>query len=86
MGYYVIKLLSEVYTLQEETMCDWKTSKSGELVAKARYSNCLQDNTERYWEQSPQQNNTIVTTITIVHPSLDVMTVARVKKTQKCLQ
>ena len=29
MGYYVVKLLSEAYTLQEDTTCDVKTSTAG---------------------------------------------------------
>ena len=34
--YYVIKLFSEAYTLQEETTCNGKIGTSGELVVKAR--------------------------------------------------
>ena len=79
MGYYVIKPVSESYTLQEEIMCDGKISSAGELVVKYQYTNCMQDNTKWYWEQSPQQNNIIVPTRTIVHPCLDFTTVTEVK-------
>ena len=34
MGYYVIKFMSEAYTLQEETAYSGQISTSGELVAK----------------------------------------------------
>ena len=34
MGYYVIKFLSEAYTLQEDRLCDGKTSTYGEIVVK----------------------------------------------------
>ena len=37
MGYYVIKLFSEAYPIQEETMCDRQISTAGELVIKAQY-------------------------------------------------
>ena len=32
MGYYVIKFVSEPYTLPDETTCDGQISSSGELV------------------------------------------------------
>ena len=43
MGYYVIKLLSEPYTLQEETVRDGKISTSDEQLIKSQYMNCMQD-------------------------------------------
>ena len=51
MGYYVIKFISEPYTLQEEKMHYEQISTTGELVVKAQYMNCIQDNTKWYWEQ-----------------------------------
>ena len=47
-GYYVIKFMSEAYTLQEETMCDGKISTDVELAVKSQYMNCKQDNTNCY--------------------------------------
>ena len=49
IGYYVIKFTSELYTLQEETKCDVKTSTTGALVVKSQYMNCIQYNTKLYW-------------------------------------
>ena len=37
MGYYVIKYLSEPYTLQEEQTTDVQVSKAGEFMVKAEY-------------------------------------------------
>ena len=34
MGYYVVKFVSEAYTLQYDTTCDGQISLSGELVVK----------------------------------------------------
>ena len=68
MGYYMIKLITEPYTLQEETTCDGKISTAGELFVKLQYMNYMQDNKKWYWEKPPQQKNIIVTTCTIVHP------------------
>ena len=48
MGYYVIKIFSESYTLQEDTTCYVKVSTSGELVVRSQYMNCIQNNTKRY--------------------------------------
>ena len=42
MGYYVIKLVSEAYTLQYDTIFDGKISSAGEIVAKAQYLRCMQ--------------------------------------------
>ena len=39
MGYYVIKLMSESYTLQEETLCDGQIGNSGKIVFKAQNMN-----------------------------------------------
>ena len=44
IGYYVIKSMSEPYTLQEEKICDGKISTSGELVLKYQYMKCMQGN------------------------------------------
>ena len=45
--------MSEAYTIQEETTCNVKISTSGELFSKAKYMNCMQENTKCYWEQLP---------------------------------
>ena len=37
MGYYVVELISETYTLQEETICDGKIITAGELVVKSQH-------------------------------------------------
>ena len=57
MGYYVIKLFSEAYTLQEDTTCNGKISASVELFFKAQYIKCIQDNTKWYWEQTQKKNH-----------------------------
>ena len=71
MGYYVVKLFSEAYTLQEDTTCGGQIITAGELVVKAQYMKFMQDNQKWCWEQKQQQNNINVTTSTIVHTSLD---------------
>ena len=48
MGYYVIELMSENYMLQEENLCNEQISTADELVVKAQYMNCMQDNTKWY--------------------------------------
>ena len=49
MGYYVIKFVSDSYTLQEETTCDVIIINSGELVVKSRCMKCIQYNTNCNW-------------------------------------
>ena len=41
MGYYVIKFVSETYTLQEDTTCEVQIISSGELVVKAQCISCM---------------------------------------------
>ena len=77
MGYYVIKFISEAYTLHKETDCKVKINSSGELVVKDQYMNYMQDNKDGYWEQSQQQDN-IIPTRTVLHPCLHIMTVTEV--------
>ena len=79
MGYYVIKFVSEPYTLQGETMFGRQISTSVELVFKSQYMDCMKDNTEWCWEQKPQQNNTFFPIRTIVHTCLDATTITKVK-------
>ena len=50
MGYYVIKFLSEAYTLQEDTTYNVQISTSSELVVKAQYIPSMQYKTKWYWE------------------------------------
>ena len=43
MGYYVIKFVSEAYTLQDDNSRDGQIISSGELVFKAQYLSCMQE-------------------------------------------
>ena len=49
LGYYVIKFLSEAYTIQEYRTCKIKISTYGELFVKAQYMNGMKDKTKWYW-------------------------------------
>ena len=59
MGHRVIKLISETYTLQEETTCDGKISAADESFVKYQYMKFMQENTKWYRELSTQQKNII---------------------------
>ena len=85
MGYYVINFVSEAYTLQEYTTHGGKIFSSGEIVVKAQYLRCMQENTNWYWEQKNQQQVIIFPTRTIVHQFLDVMAVKDVYDTPKII-
>ena len=50
-GYYVIKFISEAYTLQNNTKIDGKMISAGELVIKAQYLCSSQEKTNWYWEK-----------------------------------
>ena len=51
MGYQVIKVLSEDYTLQEDTTWDGQMITSKELVLKAQYLERIQEKKKWYCEQ-----------------------------------
>ena len=43
IGYYVIKFVSEAYTLQDDTKCDGQISSAGELVVNEQYIICMKE-------------------------------------------
>ena len=51
MGYYVIKYLSEPYTLQEEQTTDGQLINAGELAAKGEYLSLMKAKTNWYCQQ-----------------------------------
>ena len=77
MDYYLIQLMSEPYTPQEETMYNRKIGTASLIVVKSQYMNCMQDNTKWYWGKI-KWKNIIVPAGTILHPCLDVTTVTKV--------
>ena len=72
--------------MQEEKMHYEQISTTGELVVKAQYMNYMQDNKKIYWGGKTQQKNIIGPSCTIVHPRLDVTTVAEVNINKNCFQ
>ena len=82
-GLYVIKFISEVYTLQKYITIDGQLISSGELVVKAQYLCSMQKNTNCYWKQQPLQQTIIVSTRTILHPRLGVIVIRYVQDIPK---
>ena len=78
-GFYVIKLLSDVYKLQDNTTIDGQVIYAGELVVKAQYLSSMQENTNWYQKQQPLQQTIIVPTRTILHPRLEDIIIRYVK-------
>ena len=72
-GYYVIKFISEAYTLQNNTTIHGQIISTGELVVRAQYLLSMQENNNWYWEQQLLQQTIIVPTRIILHPCLDVV-------------
>ena len=50
MGYYVIKFVTEAYTLQYDTTCDVQIISAGEIFFKSHYLKFIQENSNWYWE------------------------------------
>ena len=55
MGYYLIKFLSEAYTLHDDTTCDIQISSASELFVKAKYLSSMQEKTNWNWEHKHLQ-------------------------------
>ena len=81
--FYFIQLLLEAYTLQNNTTIYEQVIYAGELVVAAQYIFSMQENTNWYWKQQPLQQTIIVTTRTILHPRLDVITIRYVQDIHK---
>ena len=71
-GFYVIKFISESYTLKNNTKIDGQNISVGELVVEAKYIYSMQENTNWYRKQKPLQHNILVPTCPIIHLRLDV--------------
>ena len=85
MGYYVINFVSDAYTLQYYTTCKTQIISSGELVVKAQYLSCMQENTNWFWEQKNQQQVIIVSTRNILHSCIDVVAVKDDNDIPRCI-
>ena len=83
--FYVIRFILESYTLQNNKIIYGQVISDGELVVKAQYLCSMQENTNWYWKQQPQQQSIIVPISTIIHPHLDFITIRYVKYIPKNL-
>ena len=68
--FYVILLVSEAYTLQDNTTIYVQIITAGELVVKAQYISSVRVGTNWYWGPHPQQHVITVTTRTMFNPRL----------------
>ena len=66
MGYYVIKHLSETYTLQEYQTTDGQLSKEGEPVVKTEYLSIIKSKPNWYWQQHRINQSVIRSTRTFL--------------------
>ena len=62
---------------------DGQVISAGELVAKAKYLCSKQEKNNCYWKKQPMKKTIIITTHTILHPSLDVITIRYYQDTPK---
>ena len=58
-GFYVIKFISEAYTIQNNTTIYINIISAGELVVKAQYICSMQVNSSCYCKQQSMQQNII---------------------------
>ena len=50
-GYYVMKFISEAYTLENNTTTDGQIISAGKIFVKAQYLFSMQENSNCYWKQ-----------------------------------
>ena len=84
-GFYVIKFLSDAYTLQNNTTIYRQVVSAGKLIVKAKYLCSIQEKTNCYWKQQPLQQTIILPTRKILHPRLEVIIIRYVQETPKKL-
>ena len=65
-GFHVIMFISEEYTLKKDLTIEGNIISAGELVVKAPYLCCMQENTHRYWKKQPMSQTIIVPTHTTI--------------------
>ena len=82
-GYYVIKLISEAYTLKNNTTFGGKIITASDLVVKEKYLCSMQDSNNWYWGQHTQQQAITVPICKIINPRLDVVGITYVQDTPK---
>ena len=82
-AFFVIKFLSDAYTLQSNTKIDGQVSSSVALVFKAQYILSVQENTNWYWKQKPLQQTNIVPTHTILNQHIEVIIIRYVQDITK---
>ena len=83
--FYVIKFISEAYTLKNNTTIDGQVISASKLFFKAQYLWSMQENTNCYLKQQPLQHTIIVPTHTILHPRLDDITIRDVQDIPKTI-
>ena len=71
MGYYVIKDIYEPYTLQEEQTTHGNVRKSGKMFFKPEYLSIMKAE-KWHWKQHGINKMIIISTLTLVHPYLEV--------------
>ena len=81
--FYVIQFISQAHTLKNNTTIGGQVISDGELFVKEKYLFSMQKNTNWYCKQQPLQQTIIITTLTIIHPRLDVITIRNVQYTPK---
>ena len=79
--FYVIQLISDAYTLQNNTTIYGQVISACKLVVKAQYIFSMQENTNCYRKQQPLQQTIIFPSLTILHPRLDVIIIRYVQDT-----
>ena len=66
---------SEAYTLQDNKAIEGEIITDGEIFIKAQYLCSMKESTDLFWDQHTQYQFITVTTLTILHPKLDVTTI-----------
>ena len=82
-GFYIIKFISEAYTPQNSTKIDKQIISALELLVKAQYLCSMKESSNWYWKRQSLQQNIIVTTLTILHPCLDIVIITYVQDIHK---
>ena len=85
IGYYVVKFLSEPYTLQGGKTVYKQVINTGIIIVKSEYLSIMNVNKNWYWKKLGTTESVIIETHTIFYPCLYVSTIKNVSDIPRSL-
>ena len=72
LGYYIVKYVSDTFTLHGDIIEDGRVNNAGEMEIIAEYLSIMKSKTNCYWQQNKKKQIFILSTRTIFYTCLYV--------------